>query len=192
MGADRETFFKVLERQNMQNQTISELYTDDNKSKYSSNPKDIPKSAKKFYEKLYTMETTSEAPTTEFLGKIPDRKKISNEQCHICDAKISLDENIKPINSQANNKSPGNYGLTAEIHIHFSNELSPVLLDVYDSWGKFGTIGITSRAGIVPYIKKVMKKILRTTYPHTTILKNRLQKILDTIMGKNQSPAIKK
>ena len=63
----------------MQNQRISELYTVDNKSKYSSNPKDIPQSAKIFYEKLCTMETTSEAPTTEFLSKIPDRKKISNE-----------------------------------------------------------------------------------------------------------------
>ena len=36
-----KTFFKVLERQNMQNQTILESYTDDNKSEYSSNPKDI-------------------------------------------------------------------------------------------------------------------------------------------------------
>ena len=43
-----KTFFKVLERQNMQNQTTFELYTDGNKSKYSSNPKDILKSAKKF------------------------------------------------------------------------------------------------------------------------------------------------
>ena len=31
----------------MQNQTIFTLYADDNKSKYSSNPKDILKSAKK-------------------------------------------------------------------------------------------------------------------------------------------------
>ena len=31
----------------MQNQTIFELYTDDNKSKYSSNTKNILKSAKK-------------------------------------------------------------------------------------------------------------------------------------------------
>ena len=43
-----KTFFKVLERQNMQNQTTFELYTDGNKSKYSSNPKEILKSAKKF------------------------------------------------------------------------------------------------------------------------------------------------
>ena len=36
-----------LERQNMKNETIFELYTDDNKSKYSSNPMNILKSAKK-------------------------------------------------------------------------------------------------------------------------------------------------
>ena len=43
-----KTFFKVLQIQNMETQTIFELYTDDNKSIYSSNPKDILKSAKKF------------------------------------------------------------------------------------------------------------------------------------------------
>ena len=42
-----KTFFEVLERQNMKNQTIFNLYTDDNKSKYSSNPQGILKSAKK-------------------------------------------------------------------------------------------------------------------------------------------------
>ena len=36
-----KTSFKVLERQTMRNQTILELYTDDNKPKYSSNPNDI-------------------------------------------------------------------------------------------------------------------------------------------------------
>ena len=67
-------FFKVLERRNMQNQTISELYTDDNKSKHSSNPTDILKSAKNLYEKLYTKETTSKTTTTEFISKIRNRK----------------------------------------------------------------------------------------------------------------------
>ena len=45
-----KTFFEVLETQNMKNQTIFELYTDDNKTKYSSNPIEILKSAKKCYE----------------------------------------------------------------------------------------------------------------------------------------------
>ena len=61
--------FKVLERRNMQNQKISELYTDDNKSKHSSNSTDILKSAKNFYEKLYTKETTSKTATTDLISK---------------------------------------------------------------------------------------------------------------------------
>ena len=55
------TFFRVLERQNMQIQIILELYTDDSKSIYSE---DILKSAKKNYEKLYTKQTS----TAEFLN----------------------------------------------------------------------------------------------------------------------------
>ena len=45
---------------------------------------------------------------------------------------MSLDKIRKSIYSQTNNKSPGNDGLTAE----FYNELAPILLDVYVSWGK--------------------------------------------------------
>ena len=66
-----KAFFKVLERQNLQNETKSESHADDNRSKYSSNPKDIFKSAKKFYEKLYTKETTSKAS----LAKLQTERK---------------------------------------------------------------------------------------------------------------------
>ena len=57
----------------MKNQAIFELYTDDNKSKYSSNPMNILNSAKKNM-KLYT-KCTSTAATTKFVWKIPNRKK---------------------------------------------------------------------------------------------------------------------
>ena len=92
-----KTFLKVLERQNLQNQTISELYTDE----YSnpSNPKEISRSTKKIYEKIFTKDTSSKAATTGFLNKTPNRKKISNEQINLCEAKISLYEIIKSINS---------------------------------------------------------------------------------------------
>ena len=39
-----------------------------------------------------------------------------------------------------------------------SNELTPVLLDVYDSWGKLGTIIVTSRAAIISAIYKTDDK----------------------------------
>ena len=70
----------------------------------------------------------------------------------------------KSINSEKS-KSPGNDGLTVEFYKHFANELFPVLLDVYDSWGNlldvydswgnFGTLCVTSRTGIVSVKYKI-------------------------------------
>ena len=39
--------------------------------------------------KLYTKETTSKTATTKFISKIPHRKKISDEQFHLCETKFS-------------------------------------------------------------------------------------------------------
>ena len=50
------------------------------------------------------------------------------------------------------NKPPGNDGLAAEFCKHFSNELAPVLLDVYDSWGKLDIMGVTYRRRIISTI----------------------------------------
>ena len=69
---------------------------------------------------------------------------------------------IKSRNPETNNKSPGNDGFTAEFYKYFSNKVVPVFLDVYNSWEKLGTMGVTSRTGIIMilYIKKVIKEIL--------------------------------
>ena len=90
-----KTYFNVLERQyakskndwviykdNMQNQKMTELYTDDKKTKYSSNPNDLLKSVPNFYEKLYSKTAT--------FSKIHNRTKISNEKSHLCEVEISL------------------------------------------------------------------------------------------------------
>ena len=44
--------------------------------------------------KLYT-KCTSTAAATEFVWKIPNRKKISYEHFNLCEAEIFLDEIIK-------------------------------------------------------------------------------------------------
>ena len=78
----------------MQNQTISELYTDDQKTKYSNNPRDILKSAKNFYEDLYTRGNIFRDAINELLKKIPNCKKISMDQFNLYEAEISLDKII--------------------------------------------------------------------------------------------------
>ena len=60
----------------MQNGTISELYADDKKSKYSSNPNHIPKSAKNFKKRFIQKRQTSKTAIAEVFSKISN--KISN------------------------------------------------------------------------------------------------------------------
>ena len=62
----------------MQNQTILELYTDDNKSKYSNNPKDILKSEKKIM-KNYTPSELPQLLLLNLFGKfLIERKYLMN------------------------------------------------------------------------------------------------------------------
>ena len=72
--------------------------------------------------KLYT-KWTSTAATTEFVCKIPNRKKISNEHFNLCETEISLDEIIKSINS-GTNKPQDNDGLPAELYKHLNKLFS--------------------------------------------------------------------
>ena len=108
-------------------------------------------------EELYTNQTST-ANTTDFFWKIPNRKRISNEHFNLCEAEISLDEIMKSINSEISNKPPGN--LQQNFIKHFSNELAPVLFDVYNSWGKLVTMGVAYRPAIIsPYTKGDKKDI---------------------------------
>ena len=63
----------------MQNQTISDLYTDDNKSKNSCNPKDIVKSEKKKNPEKHYIKQNSTAATTEFIGT----KLLTERKCRM-------------------------------------------------------------------------------------------------------------
>ena len=94
----------------MQNQTIFELYTDDNKSKYSilrtylNLRKNYENSTSNNFPKLILLNFSSEFLT--------ERKYLMNTL--IFSGGISLDEIIKSTNSEASNVSSGNDGLKAE------------------------------------------------------------------------------
>ena len=62
----------------MKNQTIFELYTDNNKSKYSSNPKDILKSAKKIMKNSTPSELSQLLLLNLFRKFLTERKYLMN------------------------------------------------------------------------------------------------------------------
>ena len=108
--------------------------------------------------------------TSEFLNKIPNRNKISNELFNLFEAEISVEQIIKSINSEANSKFPGNDSHTAEFYKHLSNKLAPVLLDVYNSWGKLGFMGVTFRIGTISAIYKKDDEIYISKYTPISLL----------------------
>ena len=123
-----KTFFEVLERQKIKNQTIFEFYTDDNKSKFLA----ILWTFLNLQKNYETPHQVNFHSCYYWIWKIPNREKISYKHFNLCEAEIVLDEIIKSINYETNNKLPHKDGLTAEFYRHFSNELAPVLLGVYD------------------------------------------------------------
>ena len=75
-----------------------------------------------------------------------------------------LDDIIKTINSHTSNKYPGNDGITAKFYMHLLNELAPDLLDVLILGESLATwVLLLEQESYVLYIKKVMKKILKST-----------------------------
>ena len=134
------------------------LNYDDNKSKYSNNPKDISKSAKKCMKHFAPRRQLPKLLLRNFLPKfLRERRYLMNNLT----LKISLDEIIKSINFQTKksidfqtNNSPGNDDVTTESYKHFSNGLAPAFLNVYDFWGILGTMDVTSRTGIIYVIYK--------------------------------------
>ena len=71
------------------------MYSDDEKSKYSSNLNGIIKSAKPFIQKRQAFKTAN----AELFSKISNKKKISNKEFHHCEENIFLDKVTKSINS---------------------------------------------------------------------------------------------
>ena len=83
-------------KQNMQNQTISKVYTDDKKENYLATVMIFLSQQKNFFEKLYTKEITSKTVTTKCVS-------LTNQT------------NVSLTNLQV---------MTAEFYKQFSNELS--------------------------------------------------------------------
>ena len=116
-------------------------FTKAQKSKYLENKK---KKKEKKRKESSTLCRRRQLPKLQLLNFLA---KFLSESKYLMKTTLTI---IKSINSQtSNNTSPGNDGLKAGFYKHFSNELAPALLDVYDSWGKFGTISVTCRIRII-------------------------------------------
>ena len=108
-------------------------------------------------ESVIQMIQTSKTAIAELFSKISNKKKISNKQFHHCQANVFLEKVTKSINSQTNMNSSGNDSLTANFINTFQMNYSLTFINnvlsnnayVYQSWENFGTMGVSSRTGVI-------------------------------------------
>ena len=113
-------------------------------------------------ESFIQMIQTSKTAIAELFSKISNKKKISNKQFHHCQANVFLEKVTKSINSQTNMNSSGNDSLTANFINTFQMNYSLTFINnvlsnnayVYQSWENLGTLGVSSRTGVIPAIYK--------------------------------------
>lgn len=172
-----KTFFEIIERHNMPNWTISKLYANDQKPKYSSSPNDVLKPAKTIDEKLYAKDTTSKTATFVFLTKFPTGRKSLFNNFTFRRLSALFAEITKSVD-----KLWGANSLTSRIL-----QTLFYFLNFFNFLEKLRIMGVSSRAGVISVInKKISNKVITNYIPisrqsldykiYAANLKNHIQK----------------
>ena len=100
------------------NNIIDKIEIEINTREYT-NPEEIMKELKAFYSSLYTRRSTkTESECLSYLRTV-NIPKLTESEKDSCEGRLTKKEIWEALNSMANNKSPGNDGLSKEFNVCF-------------------------------------------------------------------------
>uniref|UniRef100_A0A3B4URR0 Reverse transcriptase domain-containing protein n=1 Tax=Seriola dumerili TaxID=41447 RepID=A0A3B4URR0_SERDU len=191
-------FFLGLEKQKQKKTIIEELKDKDNnihKDKIK-----ILEIITEYYKNLYKKEGSDKRKTEEIIAYID--RKINKEDKMWCDSKLTINEIENAIKNLNKNKSPGSDGLTADFYMAFSEQMAPLLLDLYQAIQDNKRTPESLTKGIITLIYKNKGdrnnisnyrpiSLLNTDYKILTkTLANRLKQTLNQVISTNQAYSI--
>lgn len=188
---------KVMEERNQ----ILEIYTES--GELTSNQTEINNEFKKFYANLYTSEVTDDPNLIDDFFKDLPVPRISQKHRDTLETPISLEEIKRAIKALQGSKAPGPDGYTSEFYKSFTDELAPVLLQVYNESLKLGKLPPTFYQAKIFVIHKKDKdpKNVSAYRPISLlnvdikilakIMANRLETVISTIIHEDQNGFIK-
>ena len=157
-----------------------------------------------FYAKLYTKDKRCNVGNwinnLKSEGLVP---QLSEDEKEELDALLEIDELKQTLEKCANNKSPGNDGLTKEFYLFFWNEIKNALFQSYMESIKVGKLSTSQRQNIISLLEKTGKdktliknwrpislinfdtKLLSKTYAE------RLKNVMPTLVHPNQVAYVK-
>ena len=197
-GEKCTAFFLGLEKQKQNKTIITELKDKDNnihKDKIK-----ILEIVTEYYQDLFKEEGSDERKTEEIISYID--RKISKDDKSWCDSKLTLKEIENTIKNLNKNKSPGSDGLTADFYMAFSEQMAPLLLDLYQAIQDNKQTPQSLSKGIITLIYKNKGdrnnisnyrpiSLLNTDYKILTkTLANRLKLTISQVISTNQAYSI--
>lgn len=168
-----------------------------------SDPVKINASFKSFYSHLYESESPNEeTQMNDFFQKL-DLPRLSTNDNQALEAPLTLLEIKEAINSMNSGKSPGPDGYPVEFYKKFSNQLAPLLLEMFDYSYRNGSLPTSLMQASISLIYKKDKDPLNcTSYRPISLLSvdvkilakvlaHRLEPILLLIISEDQTGFIK-
>lgn len=107
-----------------------------------------------FYRQLYKSESPSDETQMDTLFQKLDLPRDSPNENQALDAPLTLSEIKETISSMNSGKSPGPDGYPVEFYKRFSNQLAPLLLEVFNHSYSQGSLPATLRQASISLIHK--------------------------------------
>lgn len=171
----------------------------DESGSITSDPDNINNTFRSFFSQLYASESlTDENQLNNFFDRL-DLPKMSPEDNLRLDAALALSEIKEAIQSMNSGKSPGPDGYRVEFYKKFSDQLAPLLLEMFNHSFKQGTLPPTlMQASISLIYKKGKDPMSCASYRPisllpvdvkilTKILARRLESVMPLIISEDQT-----
>ena len=201
-GEKSSKYFLNLEKRNKSKSQIRKILSSDNDMEYTD-PEEIMNELKAFYLSPYTRRSTkSESECLPYLCTV-NIPKLAKSEKDSCEGRLTKKEIWEALNSKANNKSPGNDGLSEEFYVCFFNEIHTYLLNTLNCSFSCGHMTSSRRQVMITLIEKKGKdkRLLKNWRPMSLINVGakiaskasalRIRKVLSSLISSDQTAFVK-
>ena len=200
-GERNTKFFHQLEKQRQSKNVIDDLTTHD--GSHAITDEEILNECKDFYQNLYTSKNIDEEAISNYINETKVPNKLSDEEQEICEGVISIEECTNALKLMGNDKSPGLDGLPIEFYKQFWNFLGDIVIDSFNESLKNTSLSESQKCSILSLIYKKGDEMLLKNYRPISLtntdyrlltfcLSLRLQKVIGSIIGQEQTGYIRK
>ena len=189
-------YFCNLENRNYISKLMPNLFKDDGSKTVSQT--EIVNQTKKFYSKLYAEKETTDINLNEYF-KDKTFTKLDEDQKHLIEGKIEIEEASEALKKMKNNRSPGSDGFTVEFFKFFWKDLKDFMIRAINFSYTNGELSNTQKEGLITCIpkgdkdKQLLKNwrpisLLNVTYKITSAcIANRIKRFLPILIAEDQT-----